>query len=245
MRRFTGSRALVATCAMACGACGLSVVGTMATTEPPPDAAVVDASREIEQDALPADAEAPPLDAAGDAATVDAATDAGVLVFRWNVGGPAYAGSAALPGPWAAGTSGVGPCTGSLFSTSDPIRNTTDDVLFQTELFGDPLTCTVPGLPAGRYRVRLLFAEIYFGAGCAGGGGSGSRVFDVRLEGATVLAGLDVHALAGCAAGSVTTAAPLARTFEVQVVDGALDVSLPASANNAKLSALEVTGPLP
>ena len=53
--------------------------------------------------------------------------------------------------------------------------------------FGNPLVCAVGGgaLPAGRYQVNLYFAEIYWGPGCPGGGpGPGSRVFDVRIEGA-------------------------------------------------------------
>jgi hypothetical protein len=245
MRRHRWSRALrlalLAAGSFVIGACGLSVVGTATTGGAAADASVADETGPaVDVDASTAVDAAAPEDAAR-----DATTDGGVRVLRWNIGGPAYAGSATLPGPWAAGGSGVGPCMGSPFSTTDPIRNTTDDVLFQTELFGAPLACTVPGLAAGRYRVRLLFAEIYFGAGCAGGGGTGSRVFDIRLEGTTVLAGLDVHAVAGCAAGTVTTASPIARTFEVEVDDGALDISLQPTANNGKLSALEVTGPLP
>ena len=115
-------------------------------------------------------------------------------------------------------------------------------------MYGNPLTCTVgTALPPGDYRVRLYFAEIYFGPGCPGGGtGKGARVFDVSLEGKTVLSKLDVFGESGGCLASTTSDAgvPIVKTFDIQVKDGQLDIALSSSTNNAKLSALEVLGPL-
>lgn len=229
-------------------ACGLTVVGTA----PPGDGSEVESDAEVRPPRPMRDAEAD-AEAIRDArAPGDARLDAGPdapapVLLRYNIGGPTYVGTGDYPGTWVGDAPDASPCSGNLNATASPIRGTTDDVLFQTERWDNPLACAVGGgkLAPGRYRVRLLFAEIYFGNGCAGGGGNGSRVFDVRLEGNTVAQGLDLHALVGCAANTVgADAGPLERTFEVDVTDGTLDIRMPASSNNAKLAALEISGPL-
>ncbi len=206
-------------------ACGLTIVGT----------ADVDAG---------SDAAAPPIE---DAAPVDGdAGEAGVLL-RWNIGGPLYAGSATTPGPWAEGTVGKGPCGPSTYANAVAIKGTTDDVLYQTEVWGNPLVCAIGDgeLPAGTYRVSMYFAEIYFGAGCPGAGGKGSRVFAIDLEGKEVDEDIDLYERIGCAASTGTAdAGTLMLSHDVDVTDGTLDIAMPAKANNAKLSALEVRGPL-
>lgn len=243
------SRALATASLLAAAACGLTVVGTGPGTDvvPPEDAGLEDGrgprpSSDLE--AGPAD-EPSVVDAAP---VVDAGPDAPApVVLRYNVGGPTYVGTGDYPGTWIGNAPDAGPCFGNLNVNAISIRGTTDDVLFQTELWQDPLVCRVGGgkLLPGRYRVRLLFAEIHFGSGCPGGGGNGSRVFDIQLEGATVAQGIDLHRVVGCAANANgTDAGPLERVFEVDVNDGTLDVRMPASSNNAKLSALEIRGPL-
>jgi trimeric autotransporter adhesin len=53
------------------------------------------------------------------------------------------------------------------------------------------VTYTIPGLTAGTsYTVRLHFAELYFSA-------AGDRVFDVAINGTTVLTNFDIYATAG------------------------------------------------
>ncbi len=130
-----------------------------------------------------------------------------------------------------------------------PIHGTNDPGLFAGEAWGNPLTCSIGGgaLAKGTYRVRLYFAEIYFGPGCpAGGAGTGARVFSIALEGATVLSNLDVFAASGgCLASTTSTAGrPVVQTFDVLVSDGTLDLVGTATKNNAKISAIEVFGPL-
>ncbi|MCH7708758.1 MAG: hypothetical protein IH884_09710 [Myxococcales bacterium] len=45
---------------------------------------------------------------------------------------------------------------------------TSDDALFQGEVWGNPVVCAAGGgtLDPGEYEVSLYFAEIYFGPGC-------------------------------------------------------------------------------
>lgn len=236
---------------LALAACGLTVVGVADPPKPSEDAGASPSLPEASVE--PTDGGPAVEDADADAGSFvavesDAAYDGGPVLLRWNLGGPAYAGSATAPGPWAAGELGVGPCGPSAFSVTTGIRGTADDPLYQTEIFGNPLRCAIgSGLGPGTYRVRLHFAEIYFGRWCpADAGGIGSRVFDVEIEGQAVETALDPYeAGGGCAASTAAVdAGPFVRQFEVAVTDGTLEIVMPASANNAKLSALEVEGPL-
>lgn len=79
----------------------------------------------------------------------------------------------------------------------------------------------------GPYQVRLQFAELSKTA-------SGQRVFDVRLENATVLSSFDVFQAAGGAARSVV------RSFDVTVQDGAVDLDFIRGVENATVSAVEI-----
>ena len=121
--------------------------------------------------------------------------------------------------------------------SGNPIANTTDDFLYQTERFNANLQYEIPVAGTGPYEVNLLFAELYFGApGAGSGGGNGSRVFDVIIEGNTVLSTYDIHAEVG-ALTAVT------KSFSnINVTDGVLNISFPASVNNGKISAIEVLG---
>lgn len=172
--------------------------------------------------------------AVGDAA---AATD--LLI---NVNGSAHVGTD-FPGSWQADPGAGGVCGPNTHTNGNPIDGTTDDALFQGEVWGNPAVCAVGGgtLEAGEYEVSLYFAEIYFGPGCPGGGGTGSRVFDIVLEGQTVLQDFDIFAGDGCAASTTeSSGGPTVRTFVVDILDGTLDIELPASVNNGKISAIEL-----
>ncbi len=167
------------------------------------------------------------------------------VVARLNLDGPDHTG-VDYPGFWSAspGSTACGPYN---FTTTQTLHGTNDAPLFQGEINGNPVTCKVgTALAAGTYRVRLYFAEIYWGAGCIAVGGIGTRVFDIVLEGTTVLKNLDVFAESGgCMASTVNTnGVPVVKTFDVVVNDGILDISLPATHDRGKISALEVLGPL-
>lgn len=59
-------------------------------------------------------------------------------------------------------------------------------------------TYTVPGFTAGgSYTVRLHFCENWFGTGNPGGGGNGSRRFNVAINGTIVLSNFDILATVG------------------------------------------------
>jgi N-acetylneuraminic acid mutarotase/glucose/arabinose dehydrogenase len=97
--------------------------------------------------------------------------------------------------------------------------------LYQTERYAPTLTYNVP-VPNGNYEVTLYFAEIYFNA-------AGQRVFDVSIEGQTVLQNFDIWALAG-------QFAAVQRTFVVTVTNGVLNIVGTATVDNAKFSAIQI-----
>jgi hypothetical protein len=137
-----------------------------------------------------------------------------------NCGGPTYLDSAGQL--WSADMDFVG---GSTFSTTHSITGTLDPTLYQTERYGPTLAYNIPVIN-NTYTVTLYFAEIYFN-------GPGERVFDVSIEGQTVLQNFDIWAVAG-------QFAALQQTFVVTVTDGVLNIVGTASVNNAKFSAIQV-----
>ena len=116
---------------------------------------------------------------------------------------------------------------GSTYSTGAAIANTTDDVIYQTERYGQNFSYALP-VANGDYSVTLQFAEIYFNA-------PGQRVFDVYAEGALVINDLDVWS----AAGGENVAKDI--TVPVSVKDGELDLQFVSSVENAKVSGIRVT----
>ncbi|MGB6150466.1 MAG: malectin domain-containing carbohydrate-binding protein [Pricia sp.] len=89
----------------------------------------------------------------------------------------------------------------------------------------------------GTYKVTLHFAEIFWGAQGGLSGGAGRRIFDVVMEGTTILNDYDIIADVG--SQTVVT-----KTFDVLVQDGALSLALDAEGsdgrNEPKLSAIEI-----
>lgn len=83
---------------------------------------------------------------------------------------------------------------GLTFSTTTAV-NTSGVVspapmaVYQSQRY-QSLTYTIPNLAPGSYKVRLHFAELYFNS-------AGQRLFDVRINGATVLSAFDIFAVAG------------------------------------------------
>jgi len=117
---------------------------------------------------------------------------------------------------------------GAAYSFDDPIDGTYFDRVYQTERVHESLRYDLP-LEDGTYDVGMHFAENAFTA-------TGDRVFDVAVEGDTVLRDLDIYAEAGHDAALVKSA------HDVAVTDGdGLTIDCTASVDNAKFSALEVT----
>jgi hypothetical protein len=78
----------------------------------------------------------------------------------------------------------------------------------------------------GTYAVTLHFAEMYFTA-------PGQRIFDVTIEGQTVLHNFDIYATAGAQTA-------LQRTFVATVNDGSVDIVGTASVDNIPFAAIEM-----
>jgi hypothetical protein len=145
-----------------------------------------------------------------------AATFAPVLI---NAGGPAFTDS--VGNVWAADKNFSG---GTTYSKANAIAGTVDDALFQTERYGT-FSYNIP-VPSGTYSVTLRFAELYWTS-------AGKRVFNVSLEGQTVVSNLDLFAAVGA-----NTA--LDRTFQITVTDGTLNIGFTTVVDNAKVSAIQV-----
>lgn len=101
--------------------------------------------------------------------------------------------------------------------------------LYQTERWGGasnaPFGYAI-AVPNGHYEVVFHFAELYHQQ-------TNARVFDVTLEGQTVLDNLDLFAEVGFLSGYINS-----QTTEVQ--DGVLNIAFSASVDNAKISAIEI-----
>ncbi|GGK67992.1 hypothetical protein GCM10011405_14940 [Rufibacter glacialis] len=116
---------------------------------------------------------------------------------------------------------------------SKSISGTSDQLLYQTERYGDKtLTYAIPVIN-GQYKVVLHFAELVHNK-------AGKRVFDVFLEGAKVMDNYDIVKKVGWRAA-------VTETFTVNVTDGVLDLRLSSLAadggiDNPKISAIEVSG---
>ncbi len=126
----------------------------------------------------------------------------------------------------------------NLEDRSSAVGGTDEDALYRTYLSSgkdlDVLGYAIPRLAAGKYLVRMHFAENYFGTGRDGyQGGPGSRVFSVALEGTTRLANLDISSEVG-------PKFALVADFEVEVTDGLLNAQFAPTANRLAISALEL-----
>ena len=124
---------------------------------------------------------------------------------------------------------------GQMVKRSDAVADTARPELYVGERFGN-LTYTVP-LPPGRYAISLYMAERWIGPGMPGGGGAGSRLFDILCNGVALVRDFDIFARAG---GSNRA---LVQTFHGLLPDhqGRLVLSLLPAKNFALVNALEVT----
>ncbi len=108
------------------------------------------------------------------------------------------------------------------------VGNTTMPDLYRTERFGAD-TIRIP-TPNGAYRVSLHFAETYEGVTKAG-----QRVFDIALQGKTVLAGFDPLKAAG---GKGRRA--VVKRFAVTVKNKALVIGLRPVKESTLINAIEI-----
>jgi glucuronoarabinoxylan endo-1,4-beta-xylanase len=107
--------------------------------------------------------------------------------WRVNAGGPSYT-SSSTGFVWSADENFNG---GSTISEGTTIAGTNDPTLYDTQRYGSSFSYSF-NVPAGSYQVSLLFAETYSGDFAAG-----DRVFNVAINGVTVLTNFDVYAQVG------------------------------------------------
>jgi hypothetical protein len=133
-------------------------------------------------------------------------------LYRLNCGGPDYTDTRGqtwfadrdlAPGDswgarsWASDHAGLPPRFGSQRELHEPVRGTADEALFKTFRFGRHRLSFEFAVPDGDYRVELYFAEPWYGRG--GGDATGWRLFDVAVNGETLLRDVDLWREAGYA----------------------------------------------
>jgi glutamine cyclotransferase len=115
----------------------------------------------------------------------------------------------------------------SVHNTSDAIDGTTDDALYQSTAYDDPLTYQIPTGYPGLYKVTIKMIEPYFNA-------VGDRVFDIIIEGSTVESDIDIYAEVGHDFA-------LDKEYYVSTTsDGVINITTSVIADNANFSAIKI-----
>lgn len=114
---------------------------------------------------------------------------------------------------------------GLTYSSPAAVAGTNDLKLFQTERYKSDMAYKFANIPNGSYEVVLCFAEVYSGAA-----EPGKRVFDVLIEGATVLDNYDITDSGGGAFKATS------QSFTVNVEDNELNISFKKEVENPKVS---------
>ena len=136
---------------------------------------------------------------------------------------------------WAEDFKELNPYLASQRVTYDPIRGTRDWRLFQSFRFGRHKLNYQFNVPDGKYRVELYFVEPWHGTG----GGAytdceGLRIFDVAVNGKTVIDDLDIWAEAGHDGA-------FKQVVDVEVTGGKLVIDFPeVKAGQAVISAIAI-----
>jgi hypothetical protein len=178
----------------------------------------------------------------------------GEVVYRVNAGGQEVAATDGGPA-WSADTSGSpsqyvnadGDNGLNTYSTSDTVTldssvpSSTPASVFQTERYDvdtagssaddTEMQWTFDAEQGATYEVRLYFAEIFLTANNVDS--QGPRVFDVNVEGQTVLTDYDIYQQYGHDVGAM-------ESFEVTPSDGTIDVEFLHGQENPKVSAIEI-----
>ena len=158
------------------------------------------------------------------------ATPTPLFDLRINAGGAAYTDSDGRL--WQADqmytTGGWGAVGGAIYTNPTPITGSDDGVLYQSHRWWNGNGSYKVTVPNGTYQVGLRFAEIYAPAII------GSRVFDVRLEGAIVRSNVDVMSAVGKYKAYDLTFS------NVVVSDGVLNLDLMRRAGSPAVSGIEI-----
>jgi hypothetical protein len=165
-------------------------------------------------------------DAAGNKTTSGAVTvtvsNGAASTLRINAGGPAYTDPSGTQ--WAADYGFNG---GYMFVPDLAVASTNAPVLYQSQRWNDKYLSYDLPVANGNYNLTLKFAELYFS-------GAGQRVFDVVVNGQTVLPNFDIVAQAGTAVRAID------KTFPVSVTNGSIKIEMTSSVDDPAVNAIEV-----
>ncbi len=162
-------------------------------------------------------------------------------VYRVNCGGPDYKdengnewkADKGFATSWTKEFPGMPAEFASQRRTFSPIKGTTDWKLFQTFRYGRNKLQYAFHLPDGEYLVELYFTEPWLGIG-GGMNAKGMRMFDVAINGETVLDDLDIWSEAG-------TNKVLKKTVRAKSKGGKIIISFPeVKTGQALLSAIAI-----
>ncbi len=148
-------------------------------------------------------------------------------IYRINCGGPEFVDNNGVVWQsdkrfvksWADAFEGIPASFASQRRIFSPIKNTNDWKMFQTFRYGNNKLKYEMPLPDGVYMVDFYFTEPWVGTG-GNAAAAGMRLFDVAVNGKTVIPDLDIWAAAGA-----NTA--LKKTVKAKVSGGALTISFP------------------
>lgn len=147
----------------------------------------------------------------------------GDVVIAINCGGSAYVGTNGFQ--YVADVHFTG--GGADQFPGNAVAKTSDDLLYNYGRSKPGFTGYAIPVTNGNHTVYLQFAETFWTS-------NGSRVFDMTLEGSTVIDDLDLHATAP---GKWVA---YDRAFPATVADGSLDLVFTASANNPLINGIVV-----
>ncbi len=106
------------------------------------------------------------------------------------------------------------------------ITYTQDDPLYQSERYGKEFSYSFT-VDNGSYDINIHLCEIYWS-------GDKQRIFDLEVNGKTMLEDCDIYADAG------KGKAVIEKITGVEIVDGRLDLTFKTDIDNAKVSAIEI-----
>lgn len=148
-------------------------------------------------------------------------TEFDYLVLAVNSGGLAYTSAAGIEYQADAYFD-----TGDTSSTGSSIQQTDDDLLYQTERWGN-FTYTFD-LPNGNYNVRIHLAEIFHDE-------ANKRAMDISIEGESIVSALDIYNEVG------KNSAHILEADDISVTDGQLNLEFIPNIDNAKVSAIDIS----
>ncbi len=145
--------------------------------------------------------------------------------WRVNAGGPTYTDTTS--NIWAADEN----FSGGSVASGGAVTGTSDSTLYDTQRYGNSFSYSF-NVPAGNYQVTLKFAETYSGDFSAG-----ARVFNVAVNGSTVLSNLDVYAQVGANTADdklINNVSPSGGIITIQFTGGS------STDTNAMVEAIQV-----